>query len=718
MLAIPPNPPSSQDEEQTRGWTRYLARTLRLVAILAVLTGPIQRTWSQSGSTNTQAGYATMCATQGDINDHNPQQSVIHFVAPDKQSLAAEANNVPAPAPVCSKPPIEPPLTIADYKNYIHGHVVTPHSETGPAPLPAPPQTVTEMRLAAAPKRLSQNRQGLVHFAEPSEQDAPVPLLADDFGIGSQHLAPITPIESEQVPSPATEAQHPRDVTFAKPSVLVQESPRMASNASRKSHPITVVAPTHEADADIAEANVRPSVNVSAYDKLQMDRNSQLTDHSSLDSEPNRDSDERLDHSYLRIARISQVTVNSSPDPQRYPAVLAQAPEMPKPEPTPAQPRSESAPAHPESIPLATVDGPAVPLTTSSYLPANSEAYCFRCGVKCPPCGCNPGGPGWGASQPIPWEVFAQGEYVGPARLAHVPVYRLRVDDRLAFVYRLSGQVSGQPYRLNVRDRIQVQSLTAPEVINREVIVEPDGTITLPLLGQVRAAGATLEELSKLLDEQFKRQIKDPQITVTPLEVNSNLQELRSSVDRRYGAGGQVSDARISPDGTVQLPAIGSVPAQGLTLEELEREIKARYAQIVEGLEVTPILTERAPRFVYVVGEVRLPGRFTMEGPTTLMQAIAMAGSWNVGAQLNDVIVFRRDENWQLMATKVNVRSSLIFKKPCPSGEIWLRDSDIVLVPKSPILCADDVINLVFTRGIYGVFPMSASLNFAKLTTL
>jgi polysaccharide biosynthesis/export protein len=193
---------------------------------------------------------------------------------------------------------------------------------------------------------------------------------------------------------------------------------------------------------------------------------------------------------------------------------------------------------------------------------------------------------------------------------------------------------------------------------------------------------------------------------------------LRSSVDRRYGQGGQVSDARVSPDGTIQLPAIGLVPAQGLTIDELEREIKARYAQIVEGLEVTPILTERAPRFVFVVGEVALPGRYAMEGPTTLMQAISLAGSWNVGAQLNSVVVFRRDENWQLMATRVNIRESLLFKKPCPSGEIWLRDSDIVLVPKSPILCADDVIDLVFTRGIYGVFPMSATLNFVKASTL
>jgi polysaccharide export outer membrane protein len=396
-------------------------------------------------------------------------------------------------------------------------------------------------------------------------------------------------------------------------------------------------------------------------------------------------------------------------------AILAHEPAPPKPQPALAESKLDSA-AQAEPIPAATAAGSSVPLTTSSYLPADPEGYCFRCGVQCPPCGCD--SPGWEAARPIPWEVFAQGEYVGPARLAHVPVYRLRVDDQLAFVYRLSGQVAGQPYRLNVRDRVQVQSLSAREVVNREVIVEPDGTITLPLLGQVRAAGATLQELSQRLDEQYKTYVQDPRITVTPLEMNSNLQELRSSVDRRYGAGGQVSDARISPDGTVQLPAIGSVPAQGLTLEELEREIKARYAQIVEGLEVTPILTARAPRYVYVVGEVRLPGRFAMEGPTTLMQAIALAGSWNVGAQLNEVIVFRRDENWQLMATKVNVRSSLLFKKPCPAGEIWLRDSDIVLVPKSPILCADDVINLVFTRGIYGVFPMTASLNFAKASSL
>lgn len=95
-----------------------------------------------------------------------------------------------------------------------------------------------------------------------------------------------------------------------------------------------------------------------------------------------------------------------------------------------------------------------------------------------------------------------------------------------------------------------------------------------------------------------------------------------------------------------------------------------------------------------------------MTGPTTLMQAISLAGGWN-GAQskMKQVVVFRRDENWQLVATKVNIQGALNGRQPCPQGEIWLRDSDIVLVPKHPVQRFDEWVDLIFTRGIYGVMP-------------
>ena len=87
-------------------------------------------------------------------------------------------------------------------------------------------------------------------------------------------------------------------------------------------------------------------------------------------------------------------------------------------------------------------------------------------------------------------------------------------------------------------------------------------------------------------------------------------------------------------------------------------------------------------------------------------------------AHLRNIVIFRRDENWKLVATKLNLRGTLDGKRPCPADEIWIRDSDIVIVPKNPILRAYNFIELVFTRGIYGVIPLDFGVNFARLSSI
>ncbi|HEV2973353.1 MAG TPA: polysaccharide biosynthesis/export family protein [Pirellulales bacterium] len=327
----------------------------------------------------------------------------------------------------------------------------------------------------------------------------------------------------------------------------------------------------------------------------------------------------------------------------------------------------------------------------------------------CGPCGSFP--------SCVPWQPGNYGEYVDHPRLAHVPVYRLRVDDQLRCVYRLTRAESYGPYELNVGDEVQVEALNAPE-LNRSVIIQPDGSITLRLLDQIKASHLTLVQLHDKLEKDYLKFYKNPAITVTPIRVNTKLEDLRATVDARAGTGGQGIDVRVTPDGTVSLPAIGPVPVQGLTLDDLKCEIDARYAAEIPGMEVTPVLTARAPRFVFVLGEVHLPGRFVLDGPTTVMQAISMAGSWNVGANIKQIVVFRRGDDWRLMATMVNMHSALGGKNACPAGEIWLGDSDVVLVPKSEILKADDFISLVFTHGAYGAFPFSTSYSVGSLSTV
>ena len=343
-------------------------------------------------------------------------------------------------------------------------------------------------------------------------------------------------------------------------------------------------------------------------------------------------------------------------------------------------------------------------------------APCNICGVDCSgrdACRSR----GWESMRAIAWQAYAQGEYVGHERAAHVEQYRLRVDDELDLTYRLTRDEQRQPYRLNVGDELRVESFT-DEALTRDLLIQPDGTITLRLLGQVRATGRTVAQLTEDLEGLYQKFYNIPAITVTPLRVNTKLEDLRASVDRRQGFGGQRQTVKVTPEGTISLPALGSVKAQGLTLSELQRELKERYRAEVKGIEVIPALVQRAPRYVYVLGEVGTPGRFELTGPTTVLQALAMAGSWNVGAHLKQVVIFRRGDDWRLLATMVDLHGALHGKQPCPAGEIWLSDSDVVIVPKSPILVVDDFINLVFTRGIYGVFPMQASINFSKLSSL
>jgi polysaccharide biosynthesis/export protein len=325
---------------------------------------------------------------------------------------------------------------------------------------------------------------------------------------------------------------------------------------------------------------------------------------------------------------------------------------------------------------------------------------------------------GWRALGPVAgFQEFAQGEYVGRARLPHVPTYRLRVDDVLDFVFRVTRNEIPDAYEINVGDEVTVESATDKE-IKRTLVVLPDGTIILPLLGQVRAAHMSIPQLRDELEKAYQKFYKVPSITVTPTKVDTKLEDLRYTVGGRSGFGGQVRSGRVTPEGTIQLPAIGSVPAQGLTLDEFKQELDERFAERVEGIEVTPVLTARAPRFVYVLGEVKNPGRYPLDAPTTVMQAIATAGSWNNGAHINNIVVFRRAEDWRLIATVLDLRAAMLGRRPCPGNEIWVSDADLIIVPKSKILRTDNYIELLFTKGLYGIIPFSGSVSFTNLSTL
>lgn len=311
------------------------------------------------------------------------------------------------------------------------------------------------------------------------------------------------------------------------------------------------------------------------------------------------------------------------------------------------------------------------------------------------------------------FQPLAHGEYLGPIRLPATTDYRVRVGDQMRFVYILSRQVLADSFPLQVGDELQINSLTDESirlgdvVQGRGVSIQSDGMLYLRLIGPVRAAGLTIPQLRRNLEEAYKGKILNPAIDIIPIKTNTLLEEIRSAVVARVGLTGQSFIDRVHPDGTLRLPKLGPICVQGMTLDEIKREVNLRYREIVAGLEVEPILDVEAQHFVFVYGQVGQPGRFELLGPTSVTQALAMAQGARPGANTREIVIFRRAEDWRLLATRIDVRGAHLGKVATPADEIWLRDGDLIIVPPTPIARFDNFVSQVFTQGIYGIFPFA-----------
>lgn len=311
------------------------------------------------------------------------------------------------------------------------------------------------------------------------------------------------------------------------------------------------------------------------------------------------------------------------------------------------------------------------------------------------------------------FQPLAHGEYLGPVRLPATTDYRIRVGDQLRFVFILSREVLADSFPLQVGDELQINSLTDESIrlgdvtVGKGVAIQSDGMLYLRMIGPVRAAGLTIPQLRRNLEEAYKGKVINPAIDIIPIKTNTLLEEIRSAVVAPVALTGQSFNDRVDPDGTVRLPKLGPLCVQGMTLDEIKREVNLRYRQIVAGLEIEPILDVEAQHFIFVYGQVRQAGRFELLGPTSVTQALALAQGAVPGANTREIVIFRRGEDWRLIATRVDIRGAHLGKVPTPADEIWLRDGDLIIVPPTPIARFDSFVSQVFTQGIYGIFPFA-----------
>jgi len=101
-------------------------------------------------------------------------------------------------------------------------------------------------------------------------------------------------------------------------------------------------------------------------------------------------------------------------------------------------------------------------------------------------------------------------------------------------------------------------------------------------------------------------------------------------------------DYEVDLTGQLSMPLIGNVGAADLTTAQLDDALTHKLGEkYLENPDVSVALKSSSRRSITVDGAVNRAGAFPVNGPTTLMQAIALAGGASPDANARRVAIFR-----------------------------------------------------------------------------
>jgi len=149
----------------------------------------------------------------------------------------------------------------------------------------------------------------------------------------------------------------------------------------------------------------------------------------------------------------------------------------------------------------------------------------------------------------------------------------------------------------------------------------------------------------------------------------------------------------VRSDGRVTLPYVGDVMAAGYTPMQLDSTLTAEFSEVLREPNLSVIIRDPAEKIVYVLGQVIHGGGFEYETSISLIQAVARAGGYDRGAKSNHVVVIRREGLDKVVGIEVNLDA--ITSGYNVGSDFWLRNYDIVFVPKTRLESAADLMQTV-----------------------
>ncbi len=249
-------------------------------------------------------------------------------------------------------------------------------------------------------------------------------------------------------------------------------------------------------------------------------------------------------------------------------------------------------------------------------------------------------------------------------------------------------------YAIGPRDLLEIKVFELPE-LNQTVRVSEDGSITLPLLGNVQIGGLTKDGVERKLAELLEaKYLKNARLSVFIKEYQSKRVAIIGAVEKpgMYElVGRQTLLQMISQAGGFKESASneifvlregknGMTASIAIDLEDLTVNGNQKLNIPLQANDVINVPVDRIIN-IYVFGQVRNPGalQVKMSKKITLLQAIAQAGGLAEGASKRGITIKRKDRSGKEIKMKVNLKDIIKGKRP----DIELKEGDVVYVPES-----------------------------------
>ena len=268
--------------------------------------------------------------------------------------------------------------------------------------------------------------------------------------------------------------------------------------------------------------------------------------------------------------------------------------------------------------------------------------------------------------------------------------------DKRRLILQETAKTKKLIYTINGGDKLDIRVYNHPD-LSVKTVVTPDGMIGMVLIGEIKISGLTLGQASQKIADALAKYIRNPKVGISPIEIVSETVSIAGSVSSPgvyvIADGMRLADLFAKAGGA----ASRFLDGQTLSAADYANSVFIRNNKIipvdfVEAIERgNPLhnlelhrgdyifIAAREESQVYVIGEVKRPGRHVWTRNSGLLEMLGECGWLNEIYWKHAVIIRGGLANPTMY--KVDLDGIIRGERP----NVALRSGDIVYIPKDNI---------------------------------